>query len=205
MQAMVEAVPITAQVPAVVASLPSTSEISASSILPARYCAQKRRQSVQAPSRYRAHQLRRNRLVATAHEHHRVHGLRAHHFLGVHRHEVAEFHAGRIEKDLAERNRGKCNRQRAGRQNTALYGVEQFGEVPMAIVEARGRIRNTDDRLLQHGQRIAHRLREGPAQIEGKIAITVVGEAVRDAGGFFVHADTLCNRSSPDASRRTQR
>ena len=50
-QAMVEAVPITAQVPAVVASLPSISEISRSSILPARYCAQKRRQSVQAPSR----------------------------------------------------------------------------------------------------------------------------------------------------------
>ena len=48
---MVEAVPITAQVPAVVASLPSISEISLSSILPARYCAQNRRQSVQAPSR----------------------------------------------------------------------------------------------------------------------------------------------------------
>src|SRR5258708_2992790 len=50
-QAMVEAVPITAQVPAVVASLPSTSLISLSSTLPARYCAQNRRQSVQAPSR----------------------------------------------------------------------------------------------------------------------------------------------------------
>ena len=51
MQAMVEAVPMTAQVPAVVASRPSMSVISLSSILPARYCAQKRRQSVQAPSR----------------------------------------------------------------------------------------------------------------------------------------------------------
>jgi hypothetical protein len=51
MQAIVEAVPITAQVPAVVASRPSTIEISSSLTLPARYCAQKRRQSVQAPSR----------------------------------------------------------------------------------------------------------------------------------------------------------
>ena len=51
MQAMVEAVPITAQVPAVVASLPSISLISLSSIWPARYFAQKRRQSVQAPRR----------------------------------------------------------------------------------------------------------------------------------------------------------
>ncbi len=51
MQAMVEAVPITAQVPAVVASRPSTRSISSPSISPARYFAQKRRQSVQAPSR----------------------------------------------------------------------------------------------------------------------------------------------------------
>jgi hypothetical protein len=51
MQAMVLAVPITAQVPAVVARLRSTSAISASSTSPARYRAQNRRQSVQAPRR----------------------------------------------------------------------------------------------------------------------------------------------------------
>ncbi len=49
-QAMVEAVPMTAQVPAVVASRPSTASISVASMSPARYFAQKRRQSVQAPS-----------------------------------------------------------------------------------------------------------------------------------------------------------
>lgn len=48
---MVEAVPITAQVPAVEASLRSTVSISCWSISPARNCCQKRRQSVQAPSR----------------------------------------------------------------------------------------------------------------------------------------------------------
>ncbi len=51
MQAMVLAVPMTMQVPAVVASRVSISPISSASIVPARYCAQKRRQSVQAPSR----------------------------------------------------------------------------------------------------------------------------------------------------------
>ena len=51
MQAIVLAVPITAQVPAVVARLPSISSISSASTSPARYFAQKRRQSVQAPSR----------------------------------------------------------------------------------------------------------------------------------------------------------
>ena len=49
--AIVLAVPITAQVPAVVARLPSISWISSGSISPARYLAQNRRQSVQAPSR----------------------------------------------------------------------------------------------------------------------------------------------------------
>ena len=50
-EAMVEAVPITAQLPAVVARLPSTSWMPSWSTLPARYMAQKRRQSVQAPRR----------------------------------------------------------------------------------------------------------------------------------------------------------
>ena len=52
MQAMVLAVPMTAQVPAVVASRPSMSSISSAPMPPARYCAQKRRQSVQAPRRW---------------------------------------------------------------------------------------------------------------------------------------------------------
>ncbi len=48
--AIVLAVPITMQVPTEGASRPLTTSISASSILPARCCAQSRRQSVQAPS-----------------------------------------------------------------------------------------------------------------------------------------------------------
>jgi hypothetical protein len=48
---MVLAVPMTAQVPAVVARLASIPRISLSEISPARNLPQKRRQSVQAPSR----------------------------------------------------------------------------------------------------------------------------------------------------------
>ena len=50
MQATVDAVPITMQVPLVGASRPLTSSISASLISPARCLAHSRRQSVQAPS-----------------------------------------------------------------------------------------------------------------------------------------------------------
>ena len=49
---MVEAVPMTAQVPAVTERRPSTVSISSESTEPARYFAQKPRQSVQAPSRW---------------------------------------------------------------------------------------------------------------------------------------------------------
>src|ERR1700754_5031933 len=49
-QAMVEAVPITMQVPTDGARRPLTASISLSSISPARYFAHSRRQSVQAPS-----------------------------------------------------------------------------------------------------------------------------------------------------------
>ena len=74
----------------------------------------------------------------------------------------------------------------------------------MAIIEARGRIGDANDGLCQHRAGIAHRLREGTPQIKREIAIAVVGEAFGNAGGFVVHADTLCSRSSPDASDRTQ-
>ncbi len=50
MQAMVLAVPITMQVPTEGQSRPLISSISVTSIVPARYCAQNLRQSVQAPS-----------------------------------------------------------------------------------------------------------------------------------------------------------
>ena len=51
MAAMVEAVPITAQEPAVVTSLPSTSSMSACGMRPARNSVQNLRQSVHAPTR----------------------------------------------------------------------------------------------------------------------------------------------------------
>ena len=52
--------------------------------------------------RNRAHQLRGHRLVAAADQHHRTHRLRADHFLHVHRHQIAEYQAGRVEKHLAQ-------------------------------------------------------------------------------------------------------
>ncbi len=110
MQAMVLAVPITAQVPAVVARRPSTVAISSAPLRLRDTSAQNRRQSVQAPRRSprcrpvdigpvtscyagnaggdRTHDLGRNGLVAAADQHHGIHGW-ADHLLRFHRHEVA--------------------------------------------------------------------------------------------------------------------
>ena len=52
----------------------------------------------------RAHQLRGHGLVASADEHDGVHRLGAHHLLDVHRHQIAKFQAGRMEKDLSQRD-----------------------------------------------------------------------------------------------------
>ena len=99
------AVPITAQVPAVVARFSSMRSISADVTPPARYLAQNRRQSRAGAEafaavghrhhragqelhrrhvgRRRAHELGRHRLVAAADQHDGVHRLRADHLLDV--------------------------------------------------------------------------------------------------------------------------
>ena len=55
--------------------------------------------------RNRSHQLRGHGLVAAAHQHDGIHRLRPDHLLGVHRHEIAEAQARRVEEHFAEGNR----------------------------------------------------------------------------------------------------
>ena len=127
---------------------------------------------------HRAHQLRRHGLVAAAHQHHRIHRLRADHFLGVDRHQVAVFEAGRREEHFAERNGREFQRQRAGGEHAAFHRRQQLGEMAVAIVEVRSGVSNADHRLVEHRARIAHGLRERAAQVAGEIAVAVIGEAV---------------------------
>ena len=105
MQAMVEAVPITPQVPAVVARRPSISSMRSSVTLPGAIgspvaaaigaggqalALERRRQHRAGDQLHRrdigrgsAHQLRRHRLVAAADQHRRIHRLGRQHRLGV--------------------------------------------------------------------------------------------------------------------------
>jgi hypothetical protein len=111
----------------------------------------------------------------------------ANHFFGVHRHQVAEFEAGRAQEHLAQRDGWKLDRQGTCRQNATLHGIKQFREMPVAIVEAGSRIGNADHGLGEHFMRIAHRLRKRAAQVKGKVAIPIIGEAVLKPNYSFCH------------------
>ena len=155
----------------------------------------------------RAHQLRRHGLVASADEHDGVHRLGAHHLLDVHRHQIAKFQAGRVEKDLSQRDGRKFDRQRAGRENAAFDRLDQLGKVAMAIVEAARRTGDADDRTIEHLPAVPHRTRERPPEVETEIAVAVIGEAPAEAAivflllghGHLPHANALgprpCNAS----------
>ena len=63
----------------------------------------------------------------------------------------------------------EIDRQAARRQHAALHRLEQLREMPVAVVEAGAGVGDADHRPLQHFARIAHRTREGAAQIQRKI------------------------------------
>ena len=127
---------------------------------------------------HRAHQLRRHGLVAAAHQHHRIHRLRADHFLGVDGHQVAVFQAGRCEEHFAQRNGREFQRQRAGREHAAFHRRQESRKMAVAIVEVRPGVSNADHRLVEHRARIAHGLRKRAPQVAGEIPVAVIGEAV---------------------------
>jgi len=123
------------------------------------------------------HQLGRHRLVASADQHDRIHRLGADHLLRVHSHEVAEHHVGRAEEHLAERHRGKGQRQRSSSQHTPRHRIDQLRHIAMAIIEAGRRHRDANDRFVQKLRQDARRPRERAAQITGEIQIPVIGRA----------------------------
>ena len=198
--AMVEAVPITMQVPADGQSWALTALISRSSISPARnlrpvaaavgagaeplalVVAGDHRPGHHQDRRHvgarRAHQQRRHRLVAAADQHHRIQRLRADHLLGVHRHQVAQVHAGRIRERLVQRDRRELDRQPAREHDAALHRLDQLGNGAVAGVEAAEGVGDADDGPLERVVGIAHRLDEGLAQEQRKLLVAVRREAL---------------------------
>ena len=137
MQAMVLAVPITPQVPIDGTSRSLATSISSPLMRPPRNSphrsaaigagaehlalemADQHRADRQHDGRpvgaHRRHHLRRRGLVAAADQHHRIHRQRADHLLGVHRHQIAQEHRGRIGEAFVDRDGRKHHRHGAGR------------------------------------------------------------------------------------------
>ena len=148
------------------------------------------------------HNLGREGLIAAADQHHRVHGLRTNHFLGVHRHQVAQEHRGGVGKTLADRDGGKHHRQAACEHNTALYALDQVGNIAMAWIEITEGIGYADDRAIERVLGITGSLDEGLAQEQREARVTVAGEPFAQATGGFscrriVHPAILYCRYSP--------
>ena len=156
--------------------------------------------------RRRAHDERRQGLVAAADEHDRIHRLAADHLLGRHRHEVAVEHAGRRQEHLAERDDGEVERQRAGGKHAAFDGLDELRHAAMAVVEAAGRLGDADHRLCQELARIAHRARERAPQIGGESRIAVVGEPAFEALAFALrHGAHPCTKALQGSNGFTAR
>ncbi len=123
-----------------------------------------------------SHHLGRQGLVATADHHHRVHGLRANHLLGIHRHQVAQEHRGGMSETLADRNGGKHHRQSARQHNAALYALDQVGHIAVAWIVVAECIGHADDRAIERIVGITHGLDEGFAEEQRETRVTVAGQ-----------------------------
>jgi hypothetical protein len=204
MQAIVLAVPITEQVPTLATSWLLMRWISGSEISPARCCPQKRRQSVHRADanafvrtgqhgtrheldrrnarRHRAHQLGGHGLVAPSDQHDGVHRLGADHFLRVHRHEVAQVHAGRMREALVDGNGRKFDRQAAREHHAARHGGDEITRVAVTWVEAAAGVDDADDRPGEGVIRITRTLDEGAAEKEREGGVAIARQAFAKAG-----------------------
>jgi hypothetical protein len=120
-----------------------------------------------------AHQLRGHGLVATAYENDRIHGLRANHFLGIHRHQVAQVHGCRRRKAFVNGDGREVHRQAAAKHHTALHRFNQLRHVAVARVIRTARIDDTDHRPVQGLVGITGALDESLAQEQRKVLVAV--------------------------------
>ena len=124
----------------------------------------------------RPHHLGRQGLVAAADQHHGIHGLGADHLLAVHRHQIAQQHAGGMGEGLMQADGGKDHGQRAGEHDPALHRLDDLGHIAVAGIEIAMGIGDADDGPVQRVVGIAGGLDEGLAQEQREFRIAIAGE-----------------------------
>ena len=123
------------------------------------------------------HHLRGESLVAAADEDDGVHGLRADHLLGVHRHEVAQEHGGGMGEALADGDGRENHGQAASEHDAALHALDQVGDIAVAGVVVAEGVGDADDGALQRVVGVAHRLDERLAEEEREAGVAVAGQS----------------------------
>ena len=99
------------------------------------------------PHRGRAHDERGRRLVAAAHQHGAVDRVRAQHFLGLHREEIAIEHAARLLEGLGHRHHRQLDRETARLPHAALHFLGARAEMGVAGQEIAPGVDDPDHRL----------------------------------------------------------
>ena len=124
-----------------------------------------------------AHQFGRNRLVATADQHHGVERQRPHHFLDVHRHQVAQQHRGRERERLVQRHRREHERQRACETHAPRHRFGKAAGGGVAGVEIRCSRKNADDGVIQRLVGEAGPFQEAAAQEQRELLVAILRQA----------------------------
>jgi hypothetical protein len=95
----------------------------------------------------RAHEQPRRGFVAATEQHRAVDGIRAEHFLCLHREEVAMKHRRRLRQHLACRHDRNLHRMPARLQNAALHRVRREAQMHVAGVQIAPGVEDADHRL----------------------------------------------------------
>jgi hypothetical protein len=86
-------------------------------------------------------------LVAAAHQHGAVHGMRAQELLGFHREEIAIEHRARLQIRFGHRLRRQLHREAARLPHAALHFLHALLEMRVARIQVTPRRENRNDRL----------------------------------------------------------
>ena len=130
-----------------------------------------------------SHDLGGQGLVTSPDQHDAVHRLGADHFLGFHRHQIAEVHRGRRGETLVNGDGRKDHGQRAIEHDAALHRFDQLRDVAVAGIVVGIGIGNADDRPIEGVVGIAHGLDECLAQKQGEPLIAIAGQLAPQPAG----------------------
>ena len=138
------------------------------------------------------HQLGWNGFIAAANEDCSIHRLGPQHLLGIHGHQVAQEHRGRVGERFMQRDGRKFDRQPSCHQHAPGDSLDDFRNIGMTGIVTAVCIGDADHRPVQCRLAVAHRFDEGFAQIKRKFRISIARQGAPHADLIKTHI-RLCS------------